>query len=387
MAHDVENPDAQDLPTLGRLENLLNDNLEVKSDEEWEAEAAAAKKKGAGKKDFESEEAGEEGDTADSETVDEDAAGEDDAGDEGDKDDADKESEVEDDETEADEEQAAAPRSLRDLAEKLGMEYSELLENISADTKIDGEAGSATLAQLIKGYQLEGHLNRKLQDAAEHRKELEAQYGEAAQAINAQAAELEQGLQVAAALLQGEFASIDWASLQQENPQQFLMAKNNFEERKNAIVQVFEKLQQSRQHNQHVAAEQYQQAIADHMADQKQKLLNVLPAWSDEATGKAERDAIRNYLMSDQYGYTEDQAKQISDFRWVVLARKAMLYDKAQEKANVQAKKVRQAPKLGKPGTSKRTDAKTAKYKQERAKVRKTGRMSVELLDSMGLLD
>lgn len=389
MTHNVENPDASDLPTLGRLENLFNENMELKSDEEWAAEEADAKKK-AGDKDTSSEDADEEGtDNADSETADDDGDADDNAGDDGDGDtdeetaDADSESEVDDGDAETDDADTA-PRTLRDLAGD--KDYSDFLENTLVEVKVDGETSSVPLAKAIKSYQLEGHLNRKLQEAAEARKTFDTEHAERAKAVADQAAELETALQIAAAMLQGEFASVDWAKLQRENQQEFLIQKVNFDQRKGAIVDLFDKLEKGRKDATEKAQKDRLEQFQSYVKEQGEKLINQLPAWADKATADKEMKALRDYL-TQEHGFTEKDSAALYDHRWVLIARDAMRYRNSVQKANVQAKKVRKAPKMGKPGASKQTDAKSATLKKERAKLKKTGRMSMELMDSMGLLD
>lgn len=389
--HDVQgaNPDAQDTPTLSRLENLLNDDLDVKSDDEWAAEETAAKKK-AGEQDLESEEAAEDdNEVVKSETADEDDAGDDASGKEGEsedesEDDAEQESEVDDGKTEAEDAEEASQALLRDLAGD--KDYSDFLENTLVEVKVDGETSRVPLSKAIKSYQLEGHLNRKLQEAADVRKAFDAERGDKEKHIADQANELEAALQISAAMLQGEFASVDWAKLQQENPQEFLIKKSNFDQRKGTLVDLYDRLQKGREEATAKAQKEQQEKFGTFVKEQNEKLLNHLPAWADEGTAKKEMQALKDYL-TQEHGFTEADGRPLFDHRWVIIARDAMRYRDAQKKANAQAKKIRKAPKMSKPGPSKRTDAKGDKVRQERARLRKTGKFSPELMDAMGLLD
>src|SRR5690606_33840425 len=85
--------------------------------------------------------------------------------------------------------------TLKDIAEKLGVEESKLFD-LKLPTKIDGVEGEATLAQLVKSFQLEGHLNRELMKVADQRKEVEKAKESIEQERNAKLGELGQLAQI-----------------------------------------------------------------------------------------------------------------------------------------------------------------------------------------------
>ena len=75
-----------------------------------------------------------------------------------------------------------------------------------------------------------------------------------------------------------------------------------------------------------------------------------MPEWQDETKAKAEKSALRSYLV--EQGYAEDEINQLSDHRNVITARKAMLYDQMMAKAKAAAKKVENLPqKVQRPGS------------------------------------
>src|SRR5579875_3741526 len=64
-------------------------------------------------------------------------------------------------------------------------------------------------------------------------------------------------------------------------------------------------------------------------------LLEALPEWKDPAKYAAESAEVARFLT--QHGYADEDLNNLYDHRAVLIARKAMLYDKMQA---VQAKKV-----------------------------------------------
>lgn len=98
-------------------------------------------------------------------------------------------------------------------------------------------------------------------------------------------------------------------------------------------------LNQIQQHQ--MAVEQMKKTEADKFRDESlrkshEKLLEVLPEWRDQAKRTAEQQEIANLLIAS--GYSSDELNDLTDWRAVQIARKAMLWDKAQA---VKAKQVK----------------------------------------------
>jgi hypothetical protein len=78
-------------------------------------------------------------------------------------------------------------------------------------------------------------------------------------------------------------------------------------------------------------------------------MVEVIPEWRDPGRARAEKAELRAYLQSA--GYSADEIGQAADHRAVVLARKAMAWDRLKAGKAVADKKVAEAPRLQKPGT------------------------------------
>jgi hypothetical protein len=106
----------------------------------------------------------------------------------------------------------------------------------------------------------------------------------------------------------------------------------------------------------HQLAQASQAEMQEHqrqqLNEQREHLLAKLPSWRNEATQKAERDALRNYLV--EFGYDPQSVDSVADHRAVLLGYKAMQYDRLMSKANAATKKVQALPKVEKPGSGAR---------------------------------
>lgn len=210
--------------------------------------------------------------------------------------------------------------------------------------KIDGKEVEIPLKEALNGYQRQADYTKKTQEVATERKEVEAEReriqaerNHYAQNLNRIQAQLESGLQ--------EQQQIDWQRLIDENPQEYLKQTHLAQSRQAKLQQVYAEQQklaaitQAEAHQRHVSFLQQQQ----------EELLAKLPDWRDEAKAKAEKTALREYLLSQ--GYKEQDVAAVADHKAVLMARKAMLYDQMIAKANAAAKKVASVPRIEKPGT------------------------------------
>lgn len=104
---------------------------------------------------------------------------------------------------------------------------------------------------------------------------------------------------------------------------------------------------------QRVAVGQAVQARADadlrtHLVRESQRLTDLIPEWQDDARARADKAAIASSLHT--HGYSPQEINQLYDSRAVVLARKAMLYDRLMASRPEVDKRVADAPPFQRPG-------------------------------------
>lgn len=134
-------------------------------------------------------------------------------------------------------------------------------------------------------------------------------------------------------------------------------------------------LQQAQQAQQAYQAEQANRSDehrAELLARSEQALLEALPSWRDPEKRVAEQKEVAQFLISN--GYSPQDLNDLADHRAVLLARKAMLWDKAQSARQKQVSAPNPPPKAVKPGTSNPTNVKQTQAQQAFARFKKSGR-------------
>lgn len=233
--------------------------------------------------------------------------------------------------------------------------------------KAAGEEREVTLDELIKSYQLGTDYTQKTQSLAEQRKALEAekQAVEQAKTLRDQYAERLQAIQqVLAEQSKGE----NLEALKESDPIGYAVKVAELQQRREQLAAV-----QAEQ--QRIALQQQteqQQRLAQLVAEEQQKLVQAIPEFADPQKGETVRGEIRNYAK--QLGFTDQELAQVYDSRAVLTLWKASQYDKlVSQKPGVQ-KKVVEAPKVLKPGTSRPVNTEEAAIRDQRKILKKTGK-------------
>jgi hypothetical protein len=260
---------------------------------------------------------------------------------------------------------------LKHLAEATGLELDKLMD-LDIPTKIDGKEGKARLRELIKSYQLEGHLNQKLMTHAETVKAFEAETARKVGEFGTRIQQLNQAVGLAQKILDGEFADVNWQEMQRTDPAGFQAKYGAYKMRLDGIQQLNSQVMQEREREQ----AQQQAAFTAYRDEQSKLLESKLPEWSDK--GKREKDVVElAAILNDAYGITEQELRSCVDHRQILLARDAASWRKLQKAKPAVLNKVKTAPKLLKPGTQQSQAAKDGFIAQkERDRLRSTGKVS-----------
>ena len=270
-----------------------------------------------------------------------------------------------------DAEELSEPEYEDDDDEEYEVDASEVMEVEDEDTyytvKVDGEERQVKADELVKSYQLEQAAQKRMQEAAELRKNSEVEMQTLAQQREQYAQALEQ--------LNGQLSSVNeptqeyWDKLYADNPMEFVRQRELHRERKDALQNV--KAEQERVHQESV--QQANVARQQYLANENEKLLEALPEWKDPDVANSEKQAIITYAQRN-LGFSDEEVANISDSRGVLALRKAYLYDQLMAKKPEAQKKVRKAPKVtrsGKPATKAQANAKRGQKALER--LNKTG--------------
>jgi hypothetical protein len=263
------------------------------------------------------------------------------------------------------------PSHIDALAEAMGVDSAKLF-NLKVKTKIDGQEGEATLADLIKSYQLEGHLNKKSMALSDQQKAYEAKISQQQQALDQQVQELNTYYRYAENELFREFQNIDWNTLKEYDQAKYAVLRQEFNDRYQAIVNFGQTVNQKIQHQQMQQQESFKQQILQTVEREQKQLMAKIPEWSNDEKKSAEQREMRSYLKS--HGFDDEDIKSVIDHRYVVLTRKAWLYDKlAQSKPDLN-KKVKTLPAFIKQsGLKTKADVNAEKYQGKIKQLRKSG--------------
>lgn len=232
--------------------------------------------------------------------------------------------------------------------------------------KAAGEEKEVTLEELMQGYQLGADYTKKTQEVAELRKANEAERQAIEESKKVRDTYAQRLKAIEEFLTQGD-SQEDLAVMKENDPIGYAVKVAEMTEKKEQLNAVRAEQQRLAQQQQ---AEQ-SQAMQNFVAQEAQKLAQVLPEFSDKTKGEQVRNEIRNYGKS--VGYTDNELAQVYDSRHVITLHKAMLYDKLQKSKPSVKKKVAEAPKMVKSGTKVKQSVSDAQKKQM-ARLRQTGK-------------
>jgi hypothetical protein len=278
----------------------------------------------------------------------------------------------------SDEAQNDLPGSLDQLAESIKLDNQKLL-TLKVKTKIDGQDGEATLGDLIKSYQLEGHLTKKSMALSEQQKAFEAHQQQQQQAAMQQMQELHSYSQFLEQEIFKEYHSVDWNSLREYNPAEYSARVLDFQNRKAQIdafsQQVGQRFQHERAKQQHEFTQKqegFKNFVSEIVKQEEQALLEKVPEWKTPEKRDAGQKELRSYLKSQ--GFDEDDMNAAIDHRYVLIARKAMLYDKMAQTKPETLQKAKQLPTFIKQsGVKSKADIRAEQRSGKLKQLRKTG--------------
>lgn len=271
---------------------------------------------------------------------------------------------------EAPEEQEASAEYESEESEEYAEESEYESEQEPTPTykvKVGKEEMEVPLDELLKGYSRTSDYTRKTQEVAEARKAVEAErqkIEEAARLRDTYA----QRLQVIEQMLsQGEKGE-DLAALKESDPIGYAVKIAEQTEREKQLAAVRAEQQRIAQQQQ---AEQSQRLQA-HLQAEALKLQEAIPEMADPAKGQAIKTDIRNYAK--KIGFSDEELAQVYDSRAVTALYKAMQFDKLTQGKADAVKKVAQAPRMMRPGTSTPEARESSEAKKLREQLRRSGK-------------
>jgi hypothetical protein len=278
------------------------------------------------------------------------------------------------------------PKEEPDEIEEPQDEYDEDVQDEEEETEeveaaepelykvvIDGEEVEVSLDELQKGYSRQSDYTRKTQQLAQQRKEaeaLQADYAQRVQQLNQFAQNLQQQPDIPEPAWTSDPQA--WERLRHEDPVQFVLEKDAARDRQLAR-------QQRAQQMQYLQSEQQQlqqQQFAQHLENERQNLLELIPAWTDRETAKTEKAEIRKFAQ-EKFGLTEQDLSAAYDSRLVAILYSAWQANKTTSQAKQSLKKspestVKTATTRGRNFTP--TDEGASRLKKSMQSLKKSGK-------------
>lgn len=279
---------------------------------------------------------------------------------------------------EPEDEGAAGEDDDQTLAAALGLpedalEYDEE-GNVVFNAVIDGEATKVKMQDLVKSYQLEGHVNKKSMQLESDRREFETTRDKAYDHLTQKITVANNLIGAVEQQLMGELQGIDWDTLRATDPAEWAATRQYYTER----VQWLEQLKTQTGSMQKGLTEEQQKAQQDKynafMQGEVQKMIQDNPAWKDQAVMAKEVGEVGKFLV-DKYGFTPEEIANHMDARMMRMVRDAMQF--ANGKDTLKTKKVPDnVPKFRTPGqqnANRRDTTKARQVKAQKEAIRKSG--------------
>jgi len=250
-------------------------------------------------------------------------------------------------------------------------EYSEESEPVEEvkpryKAKVGGEEVEVELDELINGYQRSKDYTQKSQALAEQRKAMDAER-QHLEHVKQERMAYAQKLKALDSFLSQQNKGEDLEVLKETDPIGYAVkvAEQSQREKQLAVVRA----EQNRIAQQQQAEQQ--QSLQNHLKAESEKLASVIPELATPK-GDAIRKEIREYAKS--VGWSDQELASVYDHRAVLTLYKAMKFEQLQKGKPETLKKVQQAPKMLKPGTS-APNAKSSQEKQVMQRLRQSGKV------------
>ena len=211
---------------------------------------------------------------------------------------------------------------------------------------------------------------QKTQSLAETRKQLDAERN-SIRAIQQIGSELQQEYE---ALRKTEELEVDqeyWDRLKTDNPMQYMIEKQDLQERNLERGKSQQKLNSLHQQMQNQQSLEFNQRLAE----EQLKLAEAIPEWQDQQRAQEERTQLRAYGLS--MGFSEKELSEVYDSRAVRVLRSAMKWEDLQSKKGSLKRKALQVPaSAGATFAQANPQRKHTELTKAKQRLAKTGRRS-----------
>lgn len=243
-------------------------------------------------------------------------------------------------------------------------EEEEIQETSPSYTvKVDGEEFEVDLDELRNGYQRQSDYTKKSQSVAEMRKAYEANL-QSVQQERDQYQQVLANMENYQNLELKKYQELDWASLKEDDPVEYMEKRIEFQDAKDKVNQVKQEQIAVQQKTQ----QEVYQNIQHKVQEEAELLATALPEYSDPSSNL--KTELRDFAIN--MGFSEQDVNGITDHKVVLVLHKAMLQERANSSTSSKVKKgPAKVIKAGVPVTKKQRVARDVQAKRDR--LRQTG--------------
>ena len=241
----------------------------------------------------------------------------------------------------------------------------EVQETPRYRVKTGDEEIEVDLDELVKGYSRTSDYTKKTQALAEQRKAVEAERSRIDEAARLRD-QYAQRLQVIEQMLTQP--EEDLSALKDQDPIGYAVKMAERVEKERHLAAVRAEQQQVQQYQQ----AEYQQHLQRTLSAEAERLKAAIPDFADKEKGESVRKELRDFAKS--LGFSDQELSAVYDHRAIVALYKAAQYDKLTKGKAQTTKKVSEAPRMLKPGTTQPRNAKDEQLGKLRKQLSNSGK-------------
>ena len=246
--------------------------------------------------------------------------------------------------------------------------------NVVFNAIIDGEKQQVKMQDLVKSYQLEGHVTKKSMKLESDRREFETTRDQAYRHLTQKITVANNLIGVVEQQLTGELKNIDWDTLRATDPAEWAATRQYYTERVQQVEQLKAQTGSVQTELTEAQKKEQLQKYEQFMQGEVQKMIQDNPSWTDQAVMAKEVGEVGKFL-AEKYGFTPDEIANHMDARMMRMVRDAMQFKGSKD--TLKSKKVPDnIPKFRTPGqqnADRRDTTKARQVKAQKEAIRKSG--------------
>lgn len=263
-------------------------------------------------------------------------------------------------------EQPETPEHLQEETPPAWDEVKEIKLKVPVKNGDEEKELDVTLDELRLGYMRQDDYQRKTQEISKVKSEAAQETHKAVQQTRQQFVQELTALDTfITQVAMPEFQNVDWNKLSQENPAQFVAMSHRANQLQQAKVAIKSKLQEVEQQR----FMEKQQRLAQAIPQAEATLKSKIPNWSDELRQSLVKTA------KDVYQRPDSELNEVGNFDpgYVEMLHDAHQWRQLKSQKSIVENKVREVPKVLKPGTKQVQDPNGKKLNELRARIKKSG--------------